>query len=690
MSAEERGRLRSLFHAYDADQSGRIERGEFRAMCGELRVSAAEAERIFEQLDVDRDGTVTVTEFIGGFQAEAAEARGGDASVAWENFERRLGEQVKFIPRHEQAATLYHNISLTEPRLIPQFENVVLNFTKEIKQQNSEMENLALAIKRAQDQASMQLSEMEEEMEQRIQAAERKAREQEEKRAEAALGDLRRNYETEVCELQCRIQRMQMIEDRYNSITVRDESSALKRRIGELTLENQRLKQELLKSQTTVACLQSEMDSLKTELTDQSISSERDVELMKHFSDERDILENQIEVLQSANRKLHDTNDGLRAALEKITRSGGSPGDVKDGSRSKSLCYSSPYALMDRFSQRMDDLSVYSRPSCDSLALAMCDPGLRRRDSSECEVDSLPEVYVDSGLSTLRRSRGGSDSEQEARGHERRTGRNGGDGENSDIEASETQDGESAFGSDSSSVLDWKPSEPVTVGAPSAPAARKALSAIAAQNEDKDSVDLGYMTSEKAYRVVLAGDAAVGKSSFLLRLCKNEFKLNSSATLGVDFQMKTLIVDGEPVLLQLWDTAGQERFRSIAKSYFRRADGVLLLYDVACERSFLNVREWVDVIEDVSQENVPIMLVGNKCDLREDGVNCVPTSYGEKLAMTYSTLFCETSAKDGSNILEAVLHLARLVTKHAALGERSSQALPSLDAPRSKANLPCC
>lgn len=131
--------------------------------------------------------------------------------------------------------------------------------------------------------------------------------------------------------------------------------------------------------------------------------------------------------------------------------------------------------------------------------------------------------------------------------------------------------------------------------------------------KDKDSGDHGYMTSEKTYRIVLAGDAAVGKSSFLLRLCKNEFKLNSNATLGgleelkptfvfifhqhnkliwpfrmrqillpekinawrrqlliffdchssvctgVDFQIKTLVVDGESVSLQLWDTAGQER-----------------------------------------------------------------------------------------------------------------------------------
>ncbi|XP_070760986.1 ras and EF-hand domain-containing protein homolog [Enoplosus armatus] len=704
MSAEERERLRTLFHAYDVDNSGQIERNEFLTICAELQVSAEEADRIFNRLDVDQDGTVTLQEFISGFHdryGEVMESDGGELSAAWENFERRMGEQAKFIPRNEQAATLYQNISLTEPRLIPQLEKVIMNFTKEIKQQNSEMENLALAIKRAQDQASMQLSEMEEEMDQRIHAAERKTREQEKKRTEAALNELRGGYENEVCELQCKIQRMQMIEEKYKNITVKDESPALRKKINELTLENQRLKQEVMKSQTKVACLRSEMDSLKTELTDQSISSEQDEELMKQFSDERDVLESQIEILQTANRKLHDSNDGLRAALERITRSnGGSPGDIKNRNRSKSICYTSPYALMDRFSQRMDECPLYSRrPSCDTLALAMCDPGLRRRDSSECEEDSLPEIYMDSGLSTLRGSHGGYDSDKEVKGQEEeeeRKEKKGQDdnndsmmGENSDTEPAETQDGESAFGSDSSSVLDWKPAESISVTKP--PTTRKALSAISVKKEDKDSADLGYMTSEKAYRIVLAGDAAVGKSSFLLRLCKNEFKLNSSATLGVDFQMKTLIVDGEPVLLQLWDTAGQERFRSIAKSYFRRADGVLLLYDVTCEKSFLNVREWVDMIEDVSQEDIPIMLVGNKSDLRQDGVNCVPTSYGEKLAMTYNTLFCETSAKDGSNTLEAVLHLARQVTKQAAFDEKSHyQSLPDLDAPRRKPNFSCC
>ncbi|XP_066224025.1 ras and EF-hand domain-containing protein-like [Saccopteryx leptura] len=108
------------------------------------------------------------------------------------------------------------------------------------------------------------------------------------------------------------------------------------------------------------------------------------------------------------------------------------------------------------------------------------------------------------------------------------------------------------------------------------------------------------------------------------------------------------------------------RYRSIVKCYFRRADGVLLLYDVTRVESFLNVQEWVREIKDAATENTPIMLVGNKADLRDAAAEvqrCVPRYYGEKQAMKYGALFCETSAKDGSKIKEAVLRLAREVKK---------------------------
>uniref|UniRef100_A0A672Q2U0 RAS and EF-hand domain containing n=1 Tax=Sinocyclocheilus grahami TaxID=75366 RepID=A0A672Q2U0_SINGR len=580
-----------------------------------------------------------------------------------------------YVCRIDQVSTLYQNISLTEPRIVPQYERVLLSFIKEIRILNTEMEHLALAVKRAQDQTAIQLSEMEEEMDHRIHTAERNTRLQESKKAEATLSSMKHQYESQICELQQKIQTLQMIENQNRSISLKEETSALKRQSNELLLQNQKLKQELLESHTNIAFLQSELDSLKSDLTDQSINFERDEALMKCFSEERGNLERQIEVLQAANRKLHDSNDSLRVALEnsqsksKMQRvSGISPGVYV--STRKTL-------ILDRYELRCcntcvdEDFDQFGlmeglcRPSCDSLALALCDP-MRRRS---CEEDSLPDSCVDSGMSTLR-SNNGYDYELERTScpspEQAADSNTTVSGDTSDTEVLEERE-EAAIGSDSESVLSWTLSQPAQKSDVTA-SGKKCLSAIFTEVLNSPS-RMTQPPSENAYRIVLAGDAAVGKSSFLIRLCKNEFKGNTSATLGVDFQMKTLVVDGVPTVLQLWDTAGQERFRSIAKSYFRRANGVLLLYDVTCEKSFLNVREWVDIIEDVSQDDIPIMLVGNKTDLRKeallDGVTCIPTSYGEKLAMTYSALFCETSAKDGSNIIEAVLHLAREVMKHA-------------------------
>ena len=99
------------------------------------------------------------------------------------------------------------------------------------------------------------------------------------------------------------------------------------------------------------------------------------------------------------------------------------------------------------------------------------------------------------------------------------------------------------------------------------------------------------------FKVVFAGDAAVGKTSFINRITKGVFMSNLSSTLGVDFQVKTIRVDDRNIAIQLWDTAGQERFRSVTKTYFRRADGVMLLYDVTSERSFTSVRHWVQCID---------------------------------------------------------------------------------------------
>ncbi|GAB0194340.1 ras and EF-hand domain-containing protein-like [Grus japonensis] len=107
------------------------------------------------------------------------------------------------------------------------------------------------------------------------------------------------------------------------------------------------------------------------------------------------------------------------------------------------------------------------------------------------------------------------------------------------------------------------------------------------------------------------------------------------------------------------DTPGP-RYRSIAQSYFHKAHGVLLLYDISSPSSFLSVRQWIEDIK-ATERPLPLMLVGNKMDLRPGLPEAagVHTAHGQQLAMAHSSLFCETSAKDGTNVVEAVLHLAR-------------------------------
>ncbi|XP_006145571.1 ras and EF-hand domain-containing protein, partial [Tupaia chinensis] len=709
-------RLRSIFAACDANRSGRLEREEFRALCAELRVRPAEAEAVFQRLDANCDGAITFQEFARGFRGawsggshqglgpreytpvttEAGQEPGDSeededavATVtglwdpaspgrAWQDFQERLGDEAKFIPRKEQVGTLYQNINLVEPRLIQPYEHIIKNFIREIKLQNTEMENLAIAVKRAQDKAAMQLSELEDEMDQRIQAAEHKTRKDEKRKAEEALSDLRRQYETEVGDLQVTIKKLKKLEEQSKHVSQKEDVAALKKQIYDLSMENQKVKKDLLEAQTSIAFLQSELDALKSDYADQSLNAERDLEIIREYTEDRNSLERQIEILQTANRKLHDSNDGLRSALEnsysKLNRSlrinNVSPGNTISRSSPKFNGHSPQPLGYDRSSR-----SSYVDEDRDSFAL--CDPMQRMN----YEVDSLPESCVDSGLSTLRDCNE-YDLEVEYKHHrefQRSHGTResfGGDASDTDVPDIRDEEtyGSETYGSEGvASILDWKSQGSVSEGS-IVSSSRKPISALSPQTDMAD--DNHKSSSQKAYKIVLAGDAAVGKSSFLMRLCKNEFRGNTSATLGVDFQMKTLIVDGEQTVLQLWDTAGQERFKSIAKSYFRRADGVLLLYDVTCEKSFLNVREWVDMIEATAQETIPIMLVGNKADLRDtasvEEQQCVKAHFGEKLAMTYGALFCETSAKDGSNVVEAVLHLAREVKKRTDENDRKS------------------
>ncbi|KAF3835009.1 hypothetical protein F7725_027567 [Dissostichus mawsoni] len=159
------------------------------------------------------------------------------------------------------------------------------------------------------------------------------------------------------------------------------------------------------------------------------------------------------------------------------------------------------------------------------------------------------------------------------------------------------------------------------------------------------------------FKVVLIGDSGVGKSNLLSRFTRNEFNLESKSTIGVEFATRSIQVDGKTIKAQIWDTAGQERYRAITSAYYRGAVGALLVYDIAKHLTYENIERWLKELRDHADNNIVIMQVGNKSDLRH--LRAVPTDEARAFAEIYRIVsqkqIADRSAHDespGNNVVD--------------------------------------
>lgn len=162
------------------------------------------------------------------------------------------------------------------------------------------------------------------------------------------------------------------------------------------------------------------------------------------------------------------------------------------------------------------------------------------------------------------------------------------------------------------------------------------------------------------FKLLIIGDSGVGKSSLLLRFADNMFSGNYITTIGVDFKIRKINVDGEMVKLQIWDTAGQERFRTITSTYYRGTHGVIVVYDVTSADTFVNVKRWLHEI-DQNCDTVLRILVGNKDDDPERKV--VEREDAMKFAEQMGIQVFETSAKDNKNVEEVFNAITQMVLR---------------------------
>ena len=166
-----------------------------------------------------------------------------------------------------------------------------------------------------------------------------------------------------------------------------------------------------------------------------------------------------------------------------------------------------------------------------------------------------------------------------------------------------------------------------------------------------DSSDYDYL-----FKLVVIGDSGVGKSSICTRYTKGIYNDVFITTIGVDFECHTISLDEKIIKLQIWDTAGQERFKAITNSFYRGAQGIIIVFDVTNWESFDNVKNWLKEV-DRRETQIPYkLLLGNKCDQESKRVITFDAAneYANKLNIPY----LETSARDATNVDQAFLNMA--------------------------------
>jgi small GTP-binding protein len=189
----------------------------------------------------------------------------------------------------------------------------------------------------------------------------------------------------------------------------------------------------------------------------------------------------------------------------------------------------------------------------------------------------------------------------------------------------------------------------------------------------------------ETFKYIVIGSSGVGKTSILTRFDCNIFRQDVQPTIGVDFFVATVNIGDVSFKLHLWDTAGQERFHSIAKSYFRSAMGVFLVFDLTDRKSFDDMTQWLNDVHNLCDPNVTVTLFGNKCDLDDSRV--VLRSEAASFAFMHQLKYFETSALLGENISEAI---HESVTSLLERRQRNAGHQPPLDLHSDKQSLFTC
>ncbi|KAM9754733.1 EF-hand calcium-binding domain-containing protein 4B [Menidia menidia] len=647
-----------FFQMCDIESKGFITQRDMQRLNGELPLSAEDLENVFNTLDSDGNGFLTLDEFSSGFSAflfgqriPLEEGVGEKKPVKslpevlyqsqWEESPAKevedeeekhfsmlmenLGANSVFQDPVEMRS-LWAQLRRDEPHLLSNFEDFLARVTSQIIEANKEKKEMESALKRKAATHDNEIQRLYEEMEQQIKNEKDKVVLQDYERFLSRSQDLELQLSSKEKELEQIFQKQKRLEGQCRELhseqhVTKVENVKLKQTNDELARELEHTSQELILAQEQLALLQEQSSRLH---------EEKEMEIYRvteGLQRERASLLKQLDLLREMNKYLRDERD---ISYQKPKNSTQSLRHLSDGGQ---------HTAADVF-KREDEEELTLNSTRQRTASGLYQPSISVQKRGHFQrIISIEEDHLPHLL-----------NKAQTPGHLQKFAN-----EEDDPDTEETIDLEmSEIDPRPSSVQMQKPVESLDKRKiPTSPRGQPVGKETSINEEHGPSVP------DRLFKIVLVGNSSVGKTSLLRRFCDDCFHPGTSATVGVDYSVKTITVDNSQMALQMWDTAGQERYRSITKQFFRKADGVVVMYDITSEQSFTAVRQWLTSVKECAGEDIPTMLLGNKTDIEIE--RQVQREVGVRLAKDCQMAFYECSACSGYNVEESMVYLARIL-----------------------------
>ncbi|XP_022605631.1 ras and EF-hand domain-containing protein homolog isoform X2 [Seriola dumerili] len=671
-----------FFQMCDIENKGFITRRDMQRLNGELPLSAEDLENVFDTLDSDGNGFLTLDEFSSGFSKflfgreisveESMEDKNPCKSPSevlyqthWEESRARgdedeeekhfcmlmesLGANSVFEDPAE-VRSLWAQLRRDEPHLLSNFEDFLARVTSQIIEANQEKREMESALKRKAATHDDEIQRLYEEMEQQIKNEKDRIVLQDYERFLSRSQDLQLQLSSKEKELEQLFQNKRRLELQCQDLhseqhVTKVENVKLKQTNDELARELEHTSQELILAQEQLSLLQEQSTRLH---------EEKEMEIYRvteGLQRERASLLKQLDLLREMNKHLRDERDMCYQ-------------NPKNSKKTPYLKQRPSISVVKHtntnFFKSGDEEELTSSLMRQNLANESCQPSfpVEKRGHLQriisIEEDHLPHLLqndcqAQTPLQECSEGEEATDSE-----------------ENIDLVMSDI------YPCASSPQQQQSKGNVEKRETPTSPRGQPVGKETSISDEGRPS------PPDRLFKIVLVGNSSVGKTSLLRRFCDDCFYPGTSATVGIDYSVKTVTVDNSQVALQMWDTAGQERYRSITKQFFRKADGVIVMYDITAEQSFTAVRQWLTSVKEGAGEDIPIMLLGNKTDKEIER---------QVQKRDYQMTFYECSACSGHNVVESMVYLARILKEQEDREKEKTVQLVSIPSEKKRS---CC